>query len=115
MRQTTISSVLNYLVSIIFIAISIALLWSGPQNWAIVPFLVLMSVLFFKKKGKEEFWKPGMKLFNPLLCFYFVVSFIQALDTGAESSVLWCNAALALVSAYCSYYNFVIKPKKEGK
>ena len=105
----------NYLVSTIFIAMSIALLWSGPQNWAIVPFLVLMAVLFFKKKGKEGFGKLGENLISPLLCFYFVVTFIQALVAGSDSLVLWCNGALALVSAYCSYFNFVIKPKRQGK
>lgn len=103
----------NYFVSTIFIAISIALLWSGPKNWAIVPFLVLMSVLFFKKKGKEGFWKQGEKLVNPLLCFYFVVTFIQAYVAGSQSSVLWCNGGLAVVTALCSYA--VIKPKKERK
>ena len=105
---------LNYLVATIFIAMSIAFLWV-PQNWALIPFTVLMSVLFFKKKGKEPFWKLGMKLFNPLLCFYFVVTFIQAYVAGSQSSVLWCNGALAVVSAYCSYYNFAIKPKKQEK
>ena len=91
---------------------SIALLWSGPQNWALVPFLVLMSVLFFKKKGKEPFWKLGENLINPLLCFYFVVTFIQASVTGGSAFVLLFNGVLAVWTAVSSYYRLVIKHKK---
>lgn len=94
---------------------SIAFLWSGPQNWAAIPFTVLMSVLFFKKKGKEPFWKLGENLINPLLCFYFVVTFIQALVTGSSAFVLWFNGVFAVWCAVTSYNRLVIKPKKEGK
>lgn len=90
---------------------SIALLWSGPQNWALVPFLVLMSVLFFKKKEKEPFWKPGEKLINPLLCFYFVVSFIQALDIRDFTS-LGFHGTGAILMAFLICKDIVIKLKK---
>ena len=106
---------LNTIVTTIFTTMSIALLWSGPQNWAIVPFLVLMSVLFFKKKEKEPFWKPGEKLVNPLLCFYFVVSFIQALGASPDFSSLGFHGAGAIWMAVLIYKDIVIKPKREGK
>ena len=105
---------LNYLVATIFIAMSIAFLWV-PQNWALIPFTVLMSVLFFKKKGKEPFWKLGENLINPLLCFYFVVSFIQTLVTSGDSFVLLFNGVFAVWCAVTSYNRLVIKPKKQRK
>ena len=113
-RQTSLSSMLNYLVASIFIAMSIALLWSGPQNWSLIPFLILMSVLFIKKKGKKEFWKLGENLIFPLLCFSFVVTFIQTLVTGGDSSALWFNGVFAVGAAFGSFYNFVVKPKKDS-
>ncbi len=71
-------SVINYLVSAIFIAMSIALIWSGPQNWSIVPLLVLFAILFYKKKGKKEFSRLGERLIFPFLGFNFLVQFIQS-------------------------------------
>ena len=111
-RQARNSSVLNNLVATIFIVMSIAFLWSGPQNWALIPFTTLMSVLFLKKKGNEGFWKLGENLINPLLCFYFVVTFMQASVTGGSAFVLLFNGVFAVWTAVSSYYRFVIKPKK---
>ena len=91
---------------------SIAFLWSGPQSWALIPFTTLMSVIFFKKKGKKGFWKLGENLINPLLCFYFVVTFIQASVTGGSAFVLLFNGVFAVWTAVSSYYRLVIKSKK---
>ena len=104
--------VINYLVSAIFIAMSIALIWSGPQNWSIVPLLVLFATLFYKKKGKKEFWKLGEKLIFPFVGFSFVVQFIQAWATGGEVSGLWYNGIMLLLSIYFSYYKIAIEPKR---
>ena len=71
----------------------------------------MMSVLYLKKKGKEEFWKLGKNLANLLLCFYFVVLFIQELGS-APDSFPWVNGFLVVVTAVASYYEIAIKPKK---
>ena len=103
---------LNNLVATIFIAMSIAFLWSGPQNWELIPLTTQMSVIFFKKKGKEGFWKQVENLINPLLCFYFIVTFIQASVTDDSAFVLLFNGVFAVWTAVSSYYRLVIKSKK---
>jgi len=103
---------IDYLVSAIFIAMSIALIWSGPQNWSIIPLLVLLAVLFYKKRGKKEFWKLGEKLLFPFIGFNFVVGLIQAWVTGGEASDLWYNGIMLLLSIYFSYYKIAIEPKR---
>ena len=69
---------------------------------------------FYQKKGKKEFWKIGENLIFPLLCFSFVVTFIQTLVTGGDSSALWFNGVFAVGAAFGSFYNFVVKPKKDS-
>jgi len=108
-RLNNYSPVISYFVSAIFIAMSIAFLWSGPQNWSIVPLTGLMAVVFCKKKGKKEFWKLGEKLVFPFLVFNFVVQIIQAWVTGGEVSGLWFNGMMLLLSIYLSFYKIAIE------
>lgn len=103
---------IDYLVSAIFIAMSIALIWSGPQNWSSVPFLILFAILFYKKKGKKEFWKLGEKLIFPALGFNFLIQFIQAWVNRGTTLDLWFNGILLVSSVWFTYYKFVIEPKK---
>ena len=105
-------SVINYLVSAIFIAMSIALIWSGPQNWSIVPLLVLFAILFYKKKGKKEVSRLGERLIFPFLGFNFLVQFIQSWVNRGEAFDLWLNGLLVASCVWFTCYKFVVEPKK---
>ena len=105
-------NVLNYVVAIFFIASAVVAFVPNNVDWSFVPFLVLMAVIFIKKGIDKKAWPLGDKLVMPVLCFTFVVGFIDGLVTKSGVSTLWYNGVLAAVCILTSVNELYFQPRR---
>ena len=107
-------NVLNYLIAVLFIAFVVVAFVPNGVDWSFVPFLLLMAVIFIKRGIDKRAWELGDKLVMPVLCFTFVVSFIDGLMTNAAASTLWYNGGLAALCVSLSVNELCLKPRRSA-
>ena len=107
-------NVLNYVIAILFIAFAVVAFVPNGVDWSFIPFLVLMAVIFIKRGIDKKAWGLGDKLVMPVLCFTFVVGFIDGLMTNAGASTLWYNGGLAVLCVSLSVNELCLKPRRSA-
>lgn len=105
-------NVLNYLIAVFFIAFAVVAFVPNGVDWSFLPFLLLMAVIFVKRGIDKKPWSLGDKLVMPVLCFTFVVGFIDGLIAQAGASTLWYNGMLAGLCILTSANELYFKPKR---
>ncbi|KZR90043.1 hypothetical protein MITS9508_01121 [Synechococcus sp. MIT S9508] len=104
-------NVLNYVIAILFIAFAVVAFVPNGVDWSFIPFLVLMAFIFIKRGIDKKAWELGDKLVMPVLCFTFVVGFIDGLMTNVSASTLWYNGGLVALCVSLSINELCLKSR----
>ena len=102
---------LNWFFAVFFVAMTVIAFVPDSSQWRYFPFTAFMAFTFIKKGKEKRVWELGERLVMPILCFSFVVGFIQGVADNAETSTLWYNGGATILCVLTSVFDIYIKPR----